>query len=233
MRADYANDRSKSGAQTFGNMVLYKMCQGDQLRHDVPEVVTGKLWLIGRAYAASPERGSGEKPPGAPDDFFEYLAGCNRSDWLALDQQLSSLTEGNEFSASSMQLILPIHRSFMDMISNAIGKRRLSPGKEPRAHRSFASKYLHFHRPDHFPIYDSYVTAALARETKGNSDIPAVPTDGVDPTYAQFCSRLAAYRQKMPTLTLRQLDQGLYDLQRKYLDEQKKKSWSSSRKSSD
>lgn len=222
MRANYATDFTASGAQNFGNMVLYRMCK-DEPRHNIPEVVTGKLWLIGRAYAASPQRGAGEAPEGASDDFFEYLAQINRESWLALDAHLDQLTETNEFSAASLPLIVRVHWEFMNLVSEAIRTRRLQPGRQPRSNRSFASKYLHFHRPDHFPIYDSYVTAALSRETKKN-DLVGCPEDRVDPSYAQLCRRILAYRASHPQLTLRQLDQRLYDIQRMHLKVRKTRS---------
>ena len=42
----------------FGNEVLYRMCRESPL-HEDPDVVVGKVWLIGRSYAAAIERRSG------------------------------------------------------------------------------------------------------------------------------------------------------------------------------
>jgi hypothetical protein len=40
----------------FGNEILYSMCRQNPF-HDKPEIVTAKVWLIGRSYAAAIERG--------------------------------------------------------------------------------------------------------------------------------------------------------------------------------
>ena len=42
----------------WGNGVLYRMCRNNP-RHRDRDVIVGKMWLIGRAYAASIERGAG------------------------------------------------------------------------------------------------------------------------------------------------------------------------------
>ena len=39
----------------FGNSILYRMCQENPY-HDREDVVIGKIWLIGRSYAAAIER---------------------------------------------------------------------------------------------------------------------------------------------------------------------------------
>ena len=39
----------------FGNSILYQMCK-DNPKHDQADVVVGKIWLIGRSYAAAIER---------------------------------------------------------------------------------------------------------------------------------------------------------------------------------
>lgn len=39
----------------FGNNILYKMCQSN-FEHTKQEIIAGKLWIIGRSYAAALER---------------------------------------------------------------------------------------------------------------------------------------------------------------------------------
>jgi len=54
-------------------MVLYRMCLEEPSHKDC-ETVRSKLWLIGRAYAASPQRGSGQPKNSDQKDFFLWLA---------------------------------------------------------------------------------------------------------------------------------------------------------------
>jgi hypothetical protein len=42
-------DRKDAGG--YGNQILYRMCQEQPLHTDT-DVISGKIWLIGRAYAA-------------------------------------------------------------------------------------------------------------------------------------------------------------------------------------
>lgn len=52
------DDNTKIG---YGDSVLYQMCEGEHIRHNSLDTVAGKMWLIGRSYAASPERRQGKK----------------------------------------------------------------------------------------------------------------------------------------------------------------------------
>ena len=83
---------------------------------------------------------------------------------------------------------------------------------------SFAAKYLHFHRPDAFFIYDSRAVEELkTRITRpGRCKPPSICAD-YDPKYADFVLRCMQHRDKMAAhcawspLTPRQLDRKLLD----------------------
>jgi len=61
----------ESQMEDFGNHILYEMCskgvyeidgeEYDKSKHDNEIIVAGKLWLIGRSYAVSPQRQQNEK----------------------------------------------------------------------------------------------------------------------------------------------------------------------------
>jgi hypothetical protein len=75
--------------------------------------------------------------------------------------------------------------------------------------RSFVSKYLHFHAPAWFFIYDSVASNGL-RRVIGHVSVPReLPAVG-DPTYRQFVSRAWLLREELAKrskpLTPRQLD---------------------------
>ena len=45
-----------NGSFSFGNRILYDMCSSPSTDLSNPEHLADMIWLIGRAYAASPER---------------------------------------------------------------------------------------------------------------------------------------------------------------------------------
>ncbi|MBB6698663.1 hypothetical protein [Clostridium algidicarnis] len=53
---------------SFGNEILYEMC-GKNRKHKNADVVVGKVWLIGRSYAASIERRKNASEIDSGDDF--------------------------------------------------------------------------------------------------------------------------------------------------------------------
>jgi len=222
MRKDYCRDRES--AWGYGNTILYKMCLKDQPRHNDPDAVAGKMWLIGRSYAASPERGAGNTPQGENPDFFRWLA--DQGNWSELDAKLGELSDRNYFSLESLNQILDIHYYFREFIRKATIPRM--NGTEPRQHTSFCSKYLHFHRPDHFPIYDSYVVAAVAREIARETSQRrrfTIKLGDHDPRYDRFCQQLIEYQKldsSRSVKTLRELDRDLYEKERLHRNKEKR-----------
>jgi len=52
---ELALNAQKGDGWKFGNDILYKLCQ-DFPKHDTSSQIVGKIWLIGRSYAAAIER---------------------------------------------------------------------------------------------------------------------------------------------------------------------------------
>lgn len=189
----------RPSAWDLGNEFLYALC-ADYPRHQDPEVVLAKLWLIGRACSAPLERG--RKMPGKLR-YEDFYTGRAVPMVLAepVDGWLSEL-EGLRLSWDHLPVILAVHGRVLTLFRQISGK----------AQRSLASKYLHFHRPDLFFIYDTR-TAAIARSEVSRP--PAVPkTAGVDREYALFARRCLALvdaygDETKVTLTPRNLDRAL------------------------
>ena len=133
----------------WGNEVLYRMCR-DQPGHTNSDVIAGKIWLIGRAYAAAVERGAGkailrearEKNKGLPELIALDIAKS------ALDKWLESIDDVKKVDVENLDRVLAVHRKFVDLLKG------LTKGKRA-TRRSFASKYLHFHKPLAFFLFDS------------------------------------------------------------------------------
>jgi hypothetical protein len=180
----------------WANKVLYRMCQDEPL-HKSRDVVAGKLWLIGRSYSAQIERGAGHKG-GSETLYTEVASKIVASD---LDEQIDSVAHINRIDESNLPLVLAVHRALVDLLR----------GPTTRDRRSFASKYLHFHQPRAFFIYDSRAAAKIAekvREKFGRVQFPLPPSCiKADPEYATFALRCLAYRDsRSPDLLPRELD---------------------------
>ena len=121
---------------TLGNSVLYKLCK-DHPHHKTDEEIAAKIWLIGRAYAASIERR--KKKYNINDDFYSDVV-IPRIKQSGIDEWIQNCR-----SKKTKEACLLAHKKTTDLFKDISGLEK----------RSLASKYLHFHLPDMFFIYDS------------------------------------------------------------------------------
>lgn len=124
----------------IGNDILYKMCR-EYPTHTNEEEIIGKIWLIGRAYAAAIERCP--KPITYPEDVGPKIKEHGED----LDGRLARIIEHGQTEEDYLLNMLRTHKFFTDVLFDITEIYK----------RSLASKYLHFHAPNHFYIYDSIV----------------------------------------------------------------------------
>jgi hypothetical protein len=142
---------------------LYDLCFLHR-SHFRDEIVTDKLRLIARLY---------QSPVQSP----EYAA--HRLTRSPVDHWFGSLATAEELEAS---LLLETHKRVMDLFADQ--------GEE--AARSLASKYLHFHFPELFYIYDQTVEQAMHRLIPGDQGFLSLAE--FDPAYSRFhagCRKLS------------------------------------------
>jgi hypothetical protein len=183
----------------IGNQTLYDLCSRYPY-HDDDSPIVAKVWLIGRAYSASIERGRGNAPGSAlsNDRFYKELVPKALRE-SALDMKLANLEELTELNEANVPAILETHGFLVRLFLKLTNKSK----------RSLASKYLHFHRRDLFFILDS--RALLGIRGLG---LPRVAIDippGADEEYARFVSAALGVREHVasaggPLLSPRQLD---------------------------
>lgn len=188
------------GIDTIGNEVLYDMCRKYPAHTNADEVFS-KLWIIGRAYSASIER---NKAGYSSDEIYESVVGSILARGDELDSKISALTPIIDYE--TMAEALGVHLLLMVIFEGATGLNK----------RSLASKYLHFHRPDVFYIYDSYANSALTKHVKGSGTVFG---EKYDINYAKFCVKAHALRKMIweqfgEDLTLREFDRLLLNLHR-------------------
>jgi len=162
----------------FGNGILYKMCK-ENPKHNNPDVVSGKVWLIGRAYSAAIERV--KRKENINDDFYKEKVGPTLTD-PELDKRLESLQKIEKATKENASDILSAHKYLQNKIRKITGMDK----------RSLCSKYLHFHLPRLFFIYDSRVAGALQKlypgRLKGFDDVLNRDIDKIYATF--FCKAL-------------------------------------------
>ena len=166
----------------FGNQILYDMCNGDLHPWGDSERFADKMWIIGRSYAASPERRykwEKEKKKeishgdGTGDFFYktaEYIQKDRRYNELKNDLY-DIRNKGYCYNGSvddRAQLIKSIScvAAFNEMINTASKKYDKGENKDRcidfdqdliyKNQISFCSKFLHFHVPNIFFIFDQF-----------------------------------------------------------------------------
>lgn len=194
-----------SNTWNVGNDWLYKLCKRYPTHKNVGEVAA-KIWLIGRAYSVAVERGVSGK--GGGEKYVEDLA----VDFVKqqADQYLTSLPSKRALFSKNLDLVSKTHKAIEAIFAN----KHLS-------RVSLTSKYLHFHRPNLFPIYDSRAAAAITKVTPEYqfSNYALQPVE-VSSRYDIFCARCAwlvdemKKRRSNKTPTLRQLDTMLLEIYR-------------------
>ncbi len=195
-----ATQRVQRLSESFGNKILYDMCS-TYPEHIDSEVVSGKLWLIGRAYSASLER---KKPPGKStgDLYRQVTKAIVESD---IDKQITALKEKRiqhlmSTDDETISQILHLHNSFIRIVI-----RHVEIGK-----RSLASKYLHFHIPELIYIYDS-IAAGKLQAIYPRLRIKHKFSSQFDYTYTKFFFKMLKLRDELISqhellLTPRQID---------------------------
>lgn len=166
----------------FGNEILYEMCR-QNFKHEQIDKIVGKVILIGRAYAAAIERRKNKTEEN--DNFYiDKVAPTIKSS--KLDYYINQLKSESELTEKNILEILKAHYYLTELIKQLTEQNK----------RSFSSKYLHFHLPNLFFIYDTRAVKAIRLlKTKLPKKYKAeLNADGIDKEYATFFYK--CYEQK-------------------------------------
>jgi hypothetical protein len=158
----------------FGNGVLYSLCENHP-KHGCADVIIAKVWLIGRAYAAAIERRKNAED--TSDDFYEVTVATKMKE-SKIDQWLASLPVQLADSWRELGQVVAVHKQLTGLFLKMTGLEK----------RSLASKYLHFHRPDLFFIYDTRAKGAVAKAKVAQSIkcIATIECENADAEYLTF-----------------------------------------------
>jgi hypothetical protein len=194
---------TQPGLWDFGNKVLYDLCKNHP-KHDDSGLIIAKIWLIGRSYAAAIERRRANlDKPG--DDFYisKVAPAILGSD---IDKWLEPLNRTGEITTNNIHEVLKIHSNLTNVFHSITGLEK----------RSLASKYLHFHHPNLFFIYDSRAQRAISQLSHYLGRAKRAEND-VDQDYWKFTQKCIALRAFIGkeysfNLTPRQLDNLLLEI---------------------
>jgi len=187
------------------NNILYEMCKKHP-NHKFPNIGVEKIWLIGRAYAASIERRRSNTTTKTltSDEFYERVK--HKLSESPIDDWLDTLRDIQQIENRSIERILTVHGQVTKLFCDISGLEK----------RSLASKYLHFHFPNLFFIFDNWAKTGLAKikprwMTERNNKKPIV-----DREYETFFKKTFKLRQHIKgkwqyNLSPREIDKLLLD----------------------
>jgi hypothetical protein len=181
----------------LANQVLYSLCQSYP-NHEADQAIIAKLLLIGRTYAAAIERRKNAEE--TSDDFYEVTV-VEKIKKSNIDNWLSSLPNQILDPWQELGDVITVHKRVMDIFYELTGLEK----------RALASKYLHFHKPNLFFIYDSRAKEAISKITPRPSYIKDIPANESDSEYHIFCRRCLYLQDRInerfdKRLTPRQID---------------------------
>jgi hypothetical protein len=193
-------EESKSSPWDFGNQILYDLCH-DNFRHDQSEHILAKVLFIGRIYAVAVERRKVKDKYINDNFYFDRIVPTFKNS--ALDKMLESLKGQDIMSKENIAEILHTHYYLTKILKTITNLEK----------RSFSSKYLHFHLPNLFFIFDSRAEIALRQLTsRVPSDLkPFTQLDNVDSQYAKFYCKCFDVKRQIEeehntSMTIRQFD---------------------------
>lgn len=192
------HNSTKPSPFDISNKVLYDLCS-DYPEHKHNDQVIAKILLIGRAYAAAIERRK-NKDDGQLNDSFYTETVAPRIISSSIDKWISEAKEATD-TADRIKVLLDVHAKTTQLF------HEISKSEK----RSLASKYLHFHVPNLFYIFDSRAVIAMSKIAAIVGRASNKTNNGIDNEYRKFvekCLRIeTCIKTKFGvTLTPRQLD---------------------------
>jgi hypothetical protein len=210
MTDDALRKNAKAAAGTtpwdLANGYLYELCR-DYPTHHNPDAVLAKILIIGRVYTAAIERRQSVDPSDTGDSFYLQrvvpdLMNSHLDDWISEAKETDPASEG------ALDVMVRVHKHAMDLFNRISGLNK----------RSLASKYLHFHVPELFFIYDTRAVQGVRglRSFIRNNKKRPLTGDHEYSRLASKCAALTSYCRAHFDITLspRKLDNLLLNITR-------------------
>ena len=194
--------------------ILYQLCE-EHPEHSNDDWIVAKIWLIGRSYAAAVERVQEKDFLMADDYYYDKVAqGLHGKFGKELDTHIFSLKSSNNTEDRIFEM-LETHQLLTSKLKSITGLDK----------RSLASKYLHFHIPSCFYIYDSRANKTIKIFVRKENHNAIPQSDLYDNHYSDFVYRMLLLQkhlceslpQGLESITPRFLDSFLLYIHKKYL----------------
>jgi hypothetical protein len=173
------SDDRKNWSRTYETIRdLCRRRSGHSSRNDI----YAKIIFVGRGYAAGVERKGV-----TPRDLAHFMERKGKE----IDQLIDRLPGSRTLSVGCLNAVLDAHRDFVKILHRRFRTR----------FPSFASKYLHFHRPI-VPIFDREADKELRKHerelnARTNELKRLIPKDKYDPKYWKFALMFLALTEKV------------------------------------
>lgn len=168
-----------------GNNILYSLVKKN-FRHSKREEVLTKVLFIGRIYAAALERRK-ETNGWANTEFYTSQI-WPRFQKMDLDRKIDEIKKSKLSANETVTRALLLHGYLMQHLHKLTKLQK----------RSFASKYLHFHLPHIFFLYDSRALAGIRRfEPPAHSFVNEILSEGMDEEYAKYFCRCTNFLRRI------------------------------------
>lgn len=176
------------------NDVLYRLVKRYP-RHRDDEEIYAKVVIIGKTYSAALDRNKTHDRDKSNLYWDEVIPAIKEA---RIDNWLDTLHHYKRVSVQNLPQVLRVHKTLMDALKIGTGQ----------GDRSFASKYLHFHMPHLFFMFDTYASQTL-NGLMGRRRSIAQPDS--DAKYAAYCGKCLLLRdtireQYNADMSPRQLD---------------------------
>lgn len=191
----------------LSNRVLYEMCKNYPL-HESPNIIASKFLIIGRTYAASVERRKINTGISSEKFYEEILIPKIREHGKEIDESIKLLHNYEGINENNIHEVLVLHGRLTDILCAVSGQKK----------RSLASKYLHFHVPHMFYIYDSRAVSSMKLHGFMNKPLQKKLQElPVDEQYMKFSIRMLKMQKYIERnfkkkLSPRQLDRLLLNI---------------------
>lgn len=170
---------------SFGNEILYEMCSKNP-KHKNAGVVVGKVWLIGRSYAAAIERRKNASEIDSGDDFYFNIVSPKMLEiGEELDNRIDELKKYDAITRDNLKEIVDTHLFLTNVFLEISGQDK----------RSLASKYLHFHAPNIFYIYDSRAIRGARSYVEPDKQLRTLLAPFGDKEYIELVIRLFTFQE--------------------------------------
>ena len=181
---------------SFGNQLLYDMCvEKTEQQWDDNNILADKIWLIGRSYAASPERrytyksecsNEEKKNDNAGDgtgEYFKRIAENILNNAVNANNTINILKNNYsfDFSARDCAILFSGINGVLQFNKLIVSASKYYDGDEfankvnYKNQISFCSKFLHFHFPHTVFIIDSFskmgASYLFSKGTRTNAEI--------------------------------------------------------------